>query len=88
MATVNRTPSSTVNQLLNRGLTHAAIADITGVSRSRITQLANNQGTRKKQNTLTSTQWDELLAQYPEQTITYLANKYNISRAAIYRKLK
>jgi len=68
--------------------THEEIAKHVGVSRSRVTQLANNQGTRKKQNTLTSQQWEELLAQYPDKTITYLADKYSISRAAIYRKLK
>jgi len=74
--------------LASKDFTHEEIAAFCGISRSRVTQLANNQGTRNKQHTLTSTQWDELLAQYPDKTITYLADKYNISRAAIYRKLK
>ena len=79
----------TIKQLLATGnYTHEQIATLSGVSRSRVTQVANNAGTRTKQNTLTSTQWVELLAQYPDCTITYLANKYNISRAAIYRKLR
>tara|TARA_R110000851_G_C13101976_1_gene568694 strand:- start:16948 stop:17190 length:243 start_codon:yes stop_codon:yes gene_type:complete len=76
-----------VKKLLATGnFTHAEIAKYCGLSRSRITQIAGNTG--RKQNTLTSTQWDELLAQYPYHTITYLAGKYTISRAAIYRKLK
>jgi len=74
--------------LAAKEFTHEEIAAFVGVSRSRVTQLASNQGTRKKQNTLTNQQWEELLAQYPDKTITYLADKYNISRAAIHRKLK
>jgi len=78
--------NDTVKRLLKSGdFTHAEIATYCGLSRSRVTQIAGNTGT--KQNTLTSTQWDTLLAEYPAQTITYLAKKYNISRAAIYQRI-
>jgi len=77
-----------IKKLLAQGYSHQAIADIEGCSRSRVTQLANNQGTRKQQTVLTDTQWAELLAQYPTCTITWLAHEYNISRAAIYARIK
>ena len=73
--------------LQSNTFTHQEIADHCGVTRSRVTQIAGNQGTRKKQHTLTDTQWTALLAEYPQQTVTYLANKYGISRAAIYQRI-
>lgn len=75
--------------LKSRLYSHEDIAKLHGVSRSRITQIARDAGlsAEHKQNTLTTDIWTELLAQYPARTITYLANKYNISRAAIYQRI-
>ena len=76
--------------LKSRLYSHEDIAKMHHISRSRVTQIASEAGlsASHKQNTLTKETWSQLLSEYPYQTVTYLANKYNISRAAIYQQIR
>ena len=76
--------------LKSRLYSHEDIAKMHCLSRSRITQIASEAGlsASHKQNALTKETWLQLLSEYPYQTVTYLANKYNISRAAIYQQIR
>lgn len=79
-----------IEPLLEHDWTHQDIADAFGVTRERITQLANElgYGIKRPGNRLTQAQWDKLLSEYPRLTVTELHRKYNISRAAIYKRLR
>lgn len=77
-----------IEPLLEANWTHADIADAFGVSRARITQLANElgYGTKRPKNILTDDQWDKLTAEQHRYTVSELSRKYKISRAAIYKR--
>ena len=78
-----------IEPLLEANWTHTDIADAFGVSRARITQLANElgYGIKRPKNTLTDDQWDKLIAEQHQYTVSELSRKYKISRAAIYKRM-
>lgn len=81
--------STKIEPLLEHDWSHEDIAQAFGVSRSRVTQIANElgYGTKRPPNYLDGETWAKLLSEYPGSTVTELHRKYNISRAAIYRRL-
>lgn len=82
--------STKIEPLLEHDWSHQDIADAFGVTRSRVTQIANElgYGVKRPKNCLDEETWVKLLSEYPELTVTELHRKYNISRAAIYGRLK
>ncbi len=79
-----------IEPLLEHNWSHQDIADQFGVSRARITQIANNlgYGVKRPKRSLTESQWASLLAEQHRYTVSELSRKYNISRAAIYKRRK
>lgn len=82
--------STKIEPLLEHDWPHQDIANAFGVSRARVTQIANElgYGVKRPKGNLSEDQWTKLLAEYPKLTVTELHRKYKISRAAIYRRLK
>lgn len=78
-----------IEPLLEHNWPHQDIADAFGVSRARITQLANElgYGVKRPKRSLTEAQWASLFKDRHRYTISELSRKYNISRAAIYRRV-
>lgn len=69
------------------GIPHSEIATKYRVSVSRVSQLNPNPIRKPRKVKLTGIQWQELISQYPRFTISELAQLYQVSRAAIYRRL-
>lgn len=78
-----------IEPLLEHNWSHQDIADAFGVTRARVTQIANElgYGVKRPKRSLTEAQWASLLSQTDRYTISELSRKYSISRAAIYRRI-
>jgi predicted transcriptional regulator len=77
-----------IAMLKSKVYSHEEIAGIAQVSRSRISQIAGEAGLATPQNqvTLHEHMWVKLLSERTSHTVTELANKYGVSRAAIYQR--
>lgn len=77
-------------KLLESGLfTHQEIADTVGVTRARVTQLNPNKKPRVM-TTLSFREWEYIIDQhlFGGVSISKLAKEFEVSRTAIYNKLK
>lgn len=79
-----------IAMLKSKVYSHEEIAGIAQVSRSRISQIAGEAGLATPQNqvVLPEATWVKLLSERARYTVTELANKYGVSRAAIYQREK